>query len=53
MLADEQKLEAELKAKGMTFVETDQSGFAKEAKEAVMASAKEELKPLIQKIYGN
>ncbi len=52
MLADEQKLEAELKAKGMTFVETDQSGFAKKAKEAVMASAKEELKPLIQKIYG-
>ena len=53
MLADEQKLEAELKAKGMTFVETDQSGFAKKAKEAVLAAAKEELKPLIQKIYGN
>lgn len=53
MVADEQKLEAELKAKGMTFVDTDQSGFAKKAKEAVLASAKEELKPLIQKIYGN
>jgi tripartite ATP-independent transporter DctP family solute receptor len=52
MLADEQKLEAELKAKGMIFVETDQSGFAKKAKEAVMASAKEELKPTIQKLYA-
>ena len=52
-LADEQKLEAELKAKGMTFIETDQSGFAKKAKEAVLASAKEELKPIIQKLYAD
>lgn len=52
-LADEQKLEAELKAKGMTFIETDQSGFAKKAKEAVLASSKEELKPIIQKLYAD
>lgn len=39
MLADEKKLEDELKAKGMTFVDTDQSGFAKKAKEAVLAAA--------------
>lgn len=52
-LADEQKLEAELKAKGMTFVDTDQSGFAKKAKEAVLAAAKEELKPTIQKLYAD
>lgn len=52
-LADEQKLETELKAKGMTFIDTDQSGFAKKAKEAVMASAKEELKPTIQKLYAD
>ena len=52
-LADEKKLEAELKAKGMTFVETDQSGFAKKAKEAVLASSKEELKPIIQKLYAD
>jgi tripartite ATP-independent transporter DctP family solute receptor len=51
-LADEQKLEAELKAKGMTFVDTDQSGFAKKAKESVMAAAKDELKPTIQKLYA-
>ena len=53
MVADEQKLESELKAKGMTFVETDQSSFAKKAKEAVLAAAKEELKPTILKLYGN
>ena len=53
MLADEQKLEAELKAKGMTFVDTDQSGFAKKAKESVLAAAKEELKPTIQKLYAD
>ena len=53
MLADEQKLEAELKAKGMVFVETDQTGFAKKAKEAVMAAAKEELKPVIAKLYAD
>jgi TRAP-type transport system periplasmic protein len=52
-LADEQKLEAELKAKGMTFIETDQTGFAKKAKEAVLASSKEELKPMIQKLYAD
>jgi len=53
MLADEKKLEAELKAKGMTFVDTDQSGFAKKAKESVLAAAKEELKPTIQKLYAD
>ena len=37
----------------MTFVETDQSGFAKKAKEAVLASSKEELKPIIQKLYAD
>ena len=52
MIADEQKLEAELKAKGMIFIDTDQSGFARKAKESVLASAKDELKPLILKIYA-
>ncbi len=52
-LADELKLEAELKAKGMIFVDTDQTAFAKKAQEAVMASAKEELKPIIKKLYAD
>lgn len=53
MLADEKKLEAELKAKGMTFVDTDQASFAKKAKEAVMASVKDELKPAVQQLYAD
>ena len=53
MLADEQKLESELKAKGMVFIDTDQTGFAKKAKEAVLAAAKDEIKPIIQKLYAN
>ncbi len=53
MLADEKKLEAELKAKGMIFVETDRASFAKKAKEAVLAAAKEEIKPTIQKLYAD
>ncbi|MBS1156742.1 MAG: yiaO 2 [Proteobacteria bacterium] len=53
MLADEKKLEAELKAKGMTFVDTDQAAFAKKAKEAVMASVKDELKPAVQQLYAD
>ena len=53
MLTDEQKLETELKSKGMTFVDTDQSGFAKKAKEAVLAAAKDELKPTIQRLYAD
>ena len=53
MLADEKKLEAELKAKGMIFVETDQASFAKLAKVAVLAAAKEEIKPIIQKLYAD
>lgn len=53
MLADEQKLESELKAKGMIFVDTDQASFAKKAKESVLAAAKDEIKPTITKLYAN
>lgn len=53
MLADEKKLEDELKAKGMIFVNTDQASFAKKAKEAVLASVKDELKPAVQKLYAD
>ncbi len=53
MLADEQTLESELKAKGMTFVDTDQASFAKQGKDAVLAAAKDEIKPMIQKLYAD
>ena len=53
MLADEQKLESELKAKGMVFVDTDQASFAKKGKDAVLAAAKDDIKPIIQKLYAD
>lgn len=53
MLADEQKLETELKAKGMIFVDTDQAAFAKKAKEAVLAAVKDDLKPSVQQLYAD
>ena len=53
MLDDEQKLEAELKAKGMTFVDTDQAGFVKIAKEVVPGAVKPELKSLVEKLYAD
>ncbi len=53
MLADEKKLEADLKAKGMIFVDTDQAAFAKKAKEAVLAAVKDELKPTVQQLYAD
>lgn len=53
MLADEKSLEADLKANGMTFVDSDQAAFAKKAKEAVLASVKDELKPIVQQLYAD
>lgn len=52
MLADEKKFEDELKSKGMTFVDTDTAGFAKVAKQAVMATVKDEIKPTVEKLYA-
>lgn len=51
-LADETKLEAELKAKGMTFVEADKAAFAAKAQAAVDAALAAEIKPLYQEILA-
>jgi TRAP-type C4-dicarboxylate transport system substrate-binding protein len=51
-LADETKLEAELKAKGMTFVEADKAAFAAKAQAAVDAALSAEIKPLYQEILA-
>jgi tripartite ATP-independent transporter DctP family solute receptor len=51
-IADEKNLEAELKAKGMTFVEVDKAAFATKAAAAVEGSLPAELKPLYQKILA-
>lgn len=51
-LADEKNLEAELKAKGMTFVESDKAAFAAKASVAVAAALPAELKPLYDEIVA-
>lgn len=52
MLGDEQKLEAELKAKGMIFVDTDRAGFIQKSREATLAAVKDDLKPFVLKLYS-
>jgi tripartite ATP-independent transporter DctP family solute receptor len=49
---DEKKLEAELKAKGMTFVDVDTASFAAKAKDAVLASVKPEIKATVESIFA-
>jgi len=49
---DEKKLEAELKAKGMTFVDVDTAAFAAKAKDAVLASVKPEIKDTVEAIFA-
>lgn len=51
-LADEKKLAEELKAKGMTFVEVDQAAFAANAKDAVLANVKEEIRPVVEDLFS-
>ncbi len=50
-LEDEKQLEAELKAKGMTFVAVDTAAFASKAKDAVLAGVKPEVKDTVAKIF--
>jgi tripartite ATP-independent transporter DctP family solute receptor len=51
-LADEKSLEAELKAKGMTFVEADRAAFAAKARDAVATALPAEIKPLYDEIVA-
>ena len=50
--ADETQLAADLKAKGMEFVEVDTAAFASKGKEAVLASLSPEVKPLYEEIVA-
>ncbi|WP_028579035.1 TRAP transporter substrate-binding protein [Desulfogranum japonicum] len=50
--ADEQKLVAELEAKGMTFVDVDNDAFAAKAKDAVLANVKAEIRPIVEKLFN-
>jgi TRAP-type transport system periplasmic protein len=49
---DEKSLEAELKAKGMTFVDSDQKAFAAKAKDAVLAGIRPEARALLQEMLA-
>ena len=51
-LADEKQLAADLKAKGMTFVEVDKAAFAAKAKDAVVGALPAEIKPLYEEILA-
>lgn len=43
---------ADLEAKGMTFVEVDGAAFAAQAKDAVLANVKAEIKPIVEGLFA-
>ena len=51
-LADEQELQAELEGLGMEFVEVDSAAFAAAAKEAVLNSVSEEIRPDVEQLFA-
>ncbi|HEX6980669.1 MAG TPA: TRAP transporter substrate-binding protein [Alphaproteobacteria bacterium] len=51
-LEAEQKLEDELKARGMTFVDVDMAAFAAKARPAALAAVKPEVKPMLEEILA-
>jgi TRAP-type transport system periplasmic protein len=51
-LTDEKALEAELKQKGMTFVDSDQKAFADKSRDAVLKGVKPEVRPLLEKMMA-
>lgn len=52
-LADEKQLEADLKAKGMEFVEVDKAAFAAKGKDAIVAALNAEVRPLYEQILAS
>lgn len=51
-LEDERQLETELKARGMTFVDSDQAAFAAKARPAVLANVRAEARPLLERMMA-
>lgn len=51
-LEDERNLEVDLRAKGMTFVDSDQAAFAARARPAVLAGVRAEARPLLEQIMA-
>jgi tripartite ATP-independent transporter DctP family solute receptor len=51
-LEDERSLEADLRGKGMTFVDSDQAAFAARARPAAVAGVRPEARPLLEQILA-
>ncbi len=51
--ADETALVADLEAQGVKFVEVDQAAFAAKARDAVIGSVAEDIRPLVETIFNN
>ncbi|MBY6006021.1 TRAP transporter substrate-binding protein [Salipiger bermudensis] len=51
-LADEQQLQSQLEELGMEFVEVDSAAFAAAAKEAVLSSVAEEIRPDVEQLFA-
>ncbi|MGR3553292.1 TRAP transporter substrate-binding protein [Paracoccus sp. (in: a-proteobacteria)] len=49
--ADEDRLAASLKDKGMTFVDSDKAAFAATARDVVLANIGDEIKPVVQQLF--
>jgi tripartite ATP-independent transporter DctP family solute receptor len=52
-LADEQAIRDDLEAKGMTFVDVDTEAFAEAAREPVINSVDESIRPIVEDLFGS
>lgn len=51
-LQDEDAIRADLESKGMTFVEVDQQAFADGARDAVINSVDESIRPIVEELFS-
>ena len=51
-LEDERNLEADLRSKGMTFVDSDQQAFAAKARDAVLSNIAAPIRPLLEQMLA-
>lgn len=51
-LEDEEAIRADLEGKGMTFVEVDQAAFAEAARDAVINSVDESIRPIVEELFN-
>lgn len=51
-IADEDAIRADLEQKGMTFTEVDQAAFAEAARDAVISSVDESIRPIVEGLFS-